>query len=61
MGLEGFERLGLRGDEVVEAAQAVGDALLFLIGVGDFFGRPTNFIVLVGVANSKIVLGIEQC
>ncbi len=29
MGLEGFERLGLRGDEVVEASQAVGDALLF--------------------------------
>lgn len=28
MGLEGFERLGLRGDEVVEAGQAVGDALL---------------------------------
>ena len=24
MGLEGFELLGLRGDDVVEAAQAVG-------------------------------------
>jgi hypothetical protein len=27
---EGFELLGVRGDEVVEAGEAVGDALLFL-------------------------------
>ena len=27
--LEGIEFLGLRGDEVVEAGEAVGDALLF--------------------------------
>ena len=32
MGLEGFELLGLRGDEVVEAGEAVGDALLFGLG-----------------------------
>lgn len=33
MGVEGFELLGLRGNEGVEAAQARGDALL-LIGFG---------------------------
>lgn len=32
MGLEGFELLGFGGDQGVEAAQAVGDALL----LGDF-------------------------
>lgn len=29
VGLEGFELLGLKGDQGVEAAQARGDALLF--------------------------------
>jgi hypothetical protein len=57
VGLEGFVLLGLRGDEVVEAGEARGDALLFV-----FFKRNAKWAFGdASFAEMRLVKAIIEC